>query len=79
MCGKYAGKALWEQLLDMKLFPATDERPKTAFTFHVLRHFHAFNLSAKMAAFDFHSAMTQLTDSVEPHKVPVGTKWISLQ
>lgn len=65
------GQKHWEQLLHGRLLPGTDDIPKSAFTFDVLRHFHAFNLTSKTAAHDFNQALLQLTDGVQPSKFPV--------
>lgn len=65
------GEGHWEQLLHGKLLSGTDQKPKSAFTFEVLQHFHAFNLASKTAAHDFNQALLQLTDGVQPSKFPV--------
>jgi hypothetical protein len=37
----------WEQLLQVRLFPATWVQPETAFTFNVMRQFHVHSLASK--------------------------------
>lgn len=45
------------QLLDYDLFPGTDDKPKSAFSFAALKQFHTFNLGSKTAAHNFHKAL----------------------
>jgi hypothetical protein len=59
------------QLLEEKIFPATDDRPATAFTFRLLDHFHQLNVTAKVSVTEFHNTMVLLTDPVNPDGVPV--------
>lgn len=51
----------WRQLLKHRIFPATDARPETAFTFQVLQHAQLCNLTAKMAIFDYTKTLTMLS------------------
>lgn len=63
--------AEWEQLVDMRLFPATWKRPQTVFTFSVLRQFHVHSLTSKKSAHDYIRALAKLTDSTFPQDVKV--------
>lgn len=60
------------QLVLAGLFPATHARPATAFTFQLLHHFQRINLASKTAAHDYHKALLQLSDPVQPNKIPVS-------
>lgn len=51
------------QLLRYRLFPATLDRPKTAFTFDVLDTFHKLTLQGKTTMYDYHETLIQLTDN----------------
>jgi hypothetical protein len=60
------------QLVGHGLFPATIEQPETAFTFVVLKDFHAHSLSSKKVPYDHMYALRKLTNSVFPHTVIVS-------
>ncbi|KAH7924727.1 hypothetical protein BV22DRAFT_1129623 [Leucogyrophana mollusca] len=51
------------QLLHAHMLPATVHRPKTAFTFNVLRSFHLENLQGKISAYDYYTALVQKSDN----------------
>jgi hypothetical protein len=59
------------QLAQSRLFPATMERPETAFTFDVLNDFHLHSLTSKKAVMDYVDALRKHTNSAFPHNVPV--------
>jgi hypothetical protein len=59
------------QLLQMKLFPSTMERPQTVFTFSVLDRYQIISLEGKTSASNFYSQLRRLTDSCFPHLLPV--------
>lgn len=63
----------WEQLLLMRLFPATYDRPETAFTFAVLKDCQTFNFAAKVSQWDYWGTVQRKTDGVQWKKVPVST------
>jgi hypothetical protein len=63
----------WEQLLGVRLFPATWKRPETVFTFNVLRQFHIHSLTSKKSVHDYIRALAKLTDSAFPQDVKVST------
>lgn len=65
------------QLLRMAWFPATFERPKTAFTFDLLKLFHKVTLQGKTTLYDFYLAILQVSDSLELDKSTVS-KYLSL-
>lgn len=69
----------WEQLLENDLFPGTEERPQSAFSFAVLEQFHTFNLVSKTAAQDFNQALMRMTDGAFPTSVPVSRHPKTLQ
>ncbi|EPS93236.1 hypothetical protein FOMPIDRAFT_1094913, partial [Fomitopsis schrenkii] len=51
------------QLLRAGLFPATLDRPESAFTFHLLRQWDLHFLTSKKSAYDFFEALHRLTDN----------------
>ncbi|KAF8966729.1 hypothetical protein BDZ97DRAFT_1756333 [Flammula alnicola] len=57
------------QLLRHRLFPATLERPKSAFTFQLLHNFHLHHLESKATKYDFMGALRRLTDNAFTNEV----------
>jgi hypothetical protein len=53
------------QLLRAGWFPATFNRPKTAFTFQCLDFFHELTLQGKVNAYDFCRTILRITNSLE--------------
>jgi len=70
-CSCIGGLDPEEQLISARIFPATREKPATAFTFNLLEHFRTFNLVSKTAANDYLKSLSVLTNSVLPDLVPV--------
>ncbi|KAF8074505.1 hypothetical protein FPV67DRAFT_1725303 [Lyophyllum atratum] len=68
-CLCFGAPGRWEQLMSMRLFPATLRRPTTAFTFNVLKQFHLHHLESKESAYDFIGALRRLTDNAFAHQV----------
>ena len=60
------------QLFQMHLFPASLERPETAFTFDVLDYFHIDSMECKTSASSFAKKVCCLTNNAFPHMVMVG-------
>jgi len=60
------------QLLRMRLYPATVQRPQTSFTFDVLDHFYIDSMECKTSANNFYSKLRRLTSNAFPHTVPVA-------
>ncbi|KIO24709.1 hypothetical protein M407DRAFT_76635, partial [Tulasnella calospora MUT 4182] len=61
----HTSSKLWEQLLGVDIWPATQKRPKTGFTMEVLRHQRCFNLQSKTNLKEYYDALsrrTKLTD-----------------
>ncbi|KIO09322.1 hypothetical protein M404DRAFT_84997, partial [Pisolithus tinctorius Marx 270] len=58
------------QLLRAKLFPATFEKPSTAFTFAVLDDFVRDNLECGTSGMNYYSKLRRVTSGVFPHLVP---------
>ena len=59
------------QLLCAKLFPASFQRPATAFTFEVLDHFRLDALECKTAAMNFMCKIARISNEAFPDDVPV--------
>ncbi|KAH9929427.1 uncharacterized protein B0H18DRAFT_1084196 [Fomitopsis serialis] len=62
-------RATVSQLLRAGLFPATLERPESAFTFEVLRQWDIHFLTSKKGAYDYFQALRRLTDNSGTQKV----------
>ena len=62
----------------MGWFPATFERPKTAFTFDLLNLFHKVTLQGKTTLYDFYLAILQVSDSLELDKSTVSNIYFGL-
>lgn len=60
------------QLTSSGLFPATIDQPTTAFTFAMLKDFHAHTLASKKSAYDHFSALRNLTNNAFPDRTPVS-------
>ena len=59
------------QLLRNRWFPATSEKPKTVFTFSVLKIFHQLTLQSKVSIYDYYHTILRLTDPYELDKMTV--------
>lgn len=53
MC-KCGGKELWELLLEVGIFPATEKNPQTGFTIPLLKHQRACSLHGKTSHKEYH-------------------------
>jgi hypothetical protein len=51
------------QLLRVRWFPATWQRPNTAFTFRLLNFIHKLQSNCKVNLYDFHSSITAVFDN----------------
>ncbi|EIN11489.1 hypothetical protein PUNSTDRAFT_63190 [Punctularia strigosozonata HHB-11173 SS5] len=54
----------YEQLLSVRLFPATTTEPRTAFTFDFLNTFHLLTLQGKLTLHDYYQAIIRCTDNM---------------
>jgi hypothetical protein len=61
-----------EQLMRVRMFPATMRRPTMAFTFNLLHQFHLHHLESKASAYDFIGALRRITDNAFAKDTPVG-------
>ena len=59
------------QLLRMGLYPATTERPQTAFTFRVLDDFLLTNKTCKLSCMTYFAKLRRVTNNACPYLVPV--------
>ncbi|KAG1869632.1 hypothetical protein F4604DRAFT_1881481 [Suillus subluteus] len=59
------------QMFRHGFFPASFNRPKTAFTFSVLDDFLLDNLECGTSAMNYYSKLRRMTSSMFPHLVPV--------
>jgi len=62
-CDCETSKPQFIQLLHYGWFPASVDRPKTAATFSVLKHFHMLNFESKASLFEFYNTLARLTDN----------------
>ncbi|KAI6150458.1 hypothetical protein BKA82DRAFT_4328556 [Pisolithus tinctorius] len=69
-CQCEAAESFRLQLLRAKLFPATFEKPSTAFTFAVLDDFVRDNLECGTSGMNYYSKLRRVTSGVFPHLVP---------
>jgi CxC2 like cysteine cluster associated with KDZ transposases len=60
------------QLLQMGLYPATIDNPRTVFTFRCLRYFHIDSMECRTSALNFYTKLKRLTNDTFPNKVPVS-------
>jgi hypothetical protein len=73
-CGGPAGGYLYPtQLLRATWFPASLTRPRTVFTFAVLKHFHHLTLQGKTTAYDFYNSLVHETDNTGIKPPPVSS------
>lgn len=70
-CNCLSSPSRARQLLQAGLLPASKEKPMTAFTFTVLRHFQTSHLVSKTAAYDYHKALVVQSDAAVPDLVNV--------
>jgi hypothetical protein len=59
-----------KQLMDANIFPCSDTRPQTGFTFTVLRLFSFMSAESKLSAQRFYNVLVCLTNSTFPQDVP---------
>jgi len=60
------------QLLRMKWYPASFNRPRTAFTFDILDTYHKITLQGKLNLYDFYKTLMQKSDNCGRKKVIVS-------
>lgn len=60
------------QMLDLGLYPASQARPATAFTRHLLDEFLLTNRECRASARHYYNKLRRTTDAAFPHTVPVG-------
>jgi hypothetical protein len=58
--------------LRLGLYPASIERPETAFTFSLLDYFQVDAVECKTSANNFYNKLRRLTNSLFPDTVPVS-------
>jgi hypothetical protein len=62
----------YAQLLRLGLYPASIERPESAFTFSLLDYFQVDAVECKTSANNFYNKLRRLTNSLFPDTVPVS-------
>jgi hypothetical protein len=75
------------QLLEAQIFPSSDKRPATGFTFPLLRQYALLESEGKLATKRFYEVLVYLTNSLLPHEVRdwyrellrVSQQWIHLE
>lgn len=58
-------------LLDLQLYPATDDLPRVAFTFRLLKHFQLSQCEMSCAAASYYDTLALFTDAVNTRMLPV--------
>lgn len=74
--GGYFGNV---QLLQCSWFPTSGIRPRTAFTFECLEHFHHLTLQGKTTAWDYYNAIVHETDNTGLNLPAVHFFWLLLK
>ena len=62
----------YRQLLRVGWYPASFQRPKTAFTFEVLDLYHKLAIQGKLNLHDFYTSLLQKTDNCGQKKLLVS-------
>lgn len=62
-CSKAANIERYQQLIRERWYPATFDRPRTAFTFDVLDTYHKLTLQGKLNLYDFYHGILHKTDN----------------
>lgn len=62
-CSKGSGIEKYQQLLRSAWYPASLDRPRTAFTFDLLDTYHKLTLQGKLNLYDFYRGILQKTDN----------------
>ena len=70
-CGCETAETYSRQLLHVRWFLATSDKPRTAATFRVLEDFHLLSLESKLSCYEFYSALSCRSDNtgLNPSKV----------
>ncbi len=63
----------WIQLFRQGWFPATTDRPATAFTFRMLSAFQELNFQGKTSLYDYWKSLERITDNTGAGKSLVST------
>ncbi|KIJ55894.1 hypothetical protein M422DRAFT_150547 [Sphaerobolus stellatus SS14] len=64
-CRCAASKSSAKQLFARRLFPASMDRPRTAFTFRLLKQFHMLSNVARITPWDFVGTLQRLTEALD--------------
>lgn len=75
------------QLLSARIYPCSDERPESGFTFNVLRDFHLMATEAKVSTQRYYNVLVRHSNNAFPHRVDnryrefyrVARQWDHLQ
>lgn len=59
------------QLLRISWFPASIDRPRTAYTFDVLNSFQLVNLQGKLSLYDFYLSLVHKSDNMDSSDIKV--------
>jgi len=62
----------YRQLIRVGWYPASFQRPGTAFTFNILDTYHKLALQGKLNLYDFYLSIMQRTDNCGRKKVTVS-------
>ncbi|KAK0438714.1 uncharacterized protein EV420DRAFT_1279905, partial [Desarmillaria tabescens] len=60
----------FQNLLESRIFPATRNKPRTGFTFAVLRDFHLHTLTSKKSSYDYIEAVKRQGNNAFPQDCP---------
>ncbi|KIJ19291.1 hypothetical protein PAXINDRAFT_68861, partial [Paxillus involutus ATCC 200175] len=62
-CGCETAETLTRQLLCVRWFPASSDKPRTATTFSILEKFHLLSFKSKVSVYEFYNLFTQRSDN----------------
>ncbi|KAI6119520.1 hypothetical protein EDD16DRAFT_1692604 [Pisolithus croceorrhizus] len=62
-CGCKSAEAPFQQLLRIRWFPASSEKPHTAAMFNVLEQFHLLSFESKVSTFEFYQSLSRISDN----------------
>jgi CxC2 like cysteine cluster associated with KDZ transposases len=77
-CSRSCHVEHYHQLLRAGWYPATCDRPRTAFTFELLDTYHKLTLQGKLNLYDFYHGILQKSDNCGKLKLVVSTCYVHI-
>ncbi|KAF8429324.1 hypothetical protein L210DRAFT_3418879 [Boletus edulis BED1] len=63
-CGCELAEQTSQQLLRVRWFPASSDKPRTAASFAVLKQFHLLSFESKVSTYEYYNALMRMSDQV---------------